>query len=121
VVFREDSFSGDEDDDGETVPVRLLKEFTLYRLSDGELIPAERLLMLLDNLDNLTLDLGASGLVYAWKEDESDEESGEESDDEESASESESQRVKLGQILELNVHHVEDGAIGNDAVKILDG
>lgn len=121
MVSREAPLSDDEDDDDDTVPVRLLKDFALYRLSDGELIPAQHLLMLLDNFDNSMLDFGASGLVYAWKDEDEDEEGDEENDDEDSASESDSQRVKLARILEVNIHHVEDGAIGNDAVKILDG
>ncbi|CCL99993.1 uncharacterized protein FIBRA_02018 [Fibroporia radiculosa] len=103
-----DETPADEDGGLDEVPVRKLMDFTIYHFQTHQLVNAT-LLMNLDHGDDTVHCFGASGLVASYAEDDADEvelesqhSNSDNFDDEPEAR----PRVKLGHILEFDVHHV---------------
>ena len=94
-----------EDAEDDDIPVRLLTDFTIYDVDAScRLVPFS-----VDFGTDSSKTYGASGVVSAWAE--SDTNSSSISDDEASengdSSESAPQRISLSRILEVSVHSVE--------------
>ena len=91
-----------EDSESDDVPVRLLTSFAIYSKS--------RHLSPFDQVDVNEGVFYASGFVKPWIEDDDDSDDGMDDDDSSECSEPINQplRVRLSQILEVNVHHIED-------------
>jgi DNA (cytosine-5)-methyltransferase 1 len=109
-LFDEEEDSDDDSDD-EVAPVRLLDDFTIYDSSTNQVIPTAFLL----SLGPSGTSVSASGIVRrwvedddSWSDDEIDEEDDTESDSSSSRPHNSPDRVKLTEILELNVHHVTE-------------
>ncbi|OBZ65761.1 Acetolactate synthase, mitochondrial [Grifola frondosa] len=95
------------DDPDDDVPIRLLTDFSVYESDSLRLVPFERLLSVQFEAEQ-QLGYGASGIVKAWT-DESDDDEG---DDESSVGvddlTAEEQRIRLTNIVDLNIHYVSN-------------
>ncbi|GLB34766.1 putative cytosine specific DNA methyltransferase replication foci [Lyophyllum shimeji] len=103
----QDRTDGSTDGYEDTIPVRLLRDFTIYDASTNILVPVAELL----RLEHSRQKFGASGLAKPWIEDEEDEDQEEEEDSVEEGNDAE--RVKLSTILAFDIHFC-------DAVGVLD-
>ncbi|KAH6918476.1 S-adenosyl-L-methionine-dependent methyltransferase [Coprinopsis sp. MPI-PUGE-AT-0042] len=106
-VYGETKDDDEDADEDPEVPVRLLSNFTIYNRETLELVPAVEL----ERHDLETLGLTASGIVKPWVEDDDDEDEGD-SDVESLDLESydDWKCVSLTDIIEFNVHHVDEAA-----------
>lgn len=107
------------DNEQESIPVRVLSDFTIYEGGTNQLIPTGELLE-----GRLTKHMyAASGVVKPWVDDstDSDSDSDSDSDDHESADDDHKKlnvelRVKTGKILEFNVHDFSNTSIDGSVV-----
>ncbi|KAI4528179.1 S-adenosyl-L-methionine-dependent methyltransferase [Schizophyllum commune Loenen D] len=100
-VYGEESDSEDDDGDDDEVPMRLLRDFRIFKQdAPKEPVPFDQLV---DEPEEELAQYSAAGLVEACVEEDSDEES---SDSAESMHEAPpAQRIRLTDILEVDVHH----------------
>ncbi|KAL1668569.1 hypothetical protein GGF50DRAFT_46068 [Schizophyllum commune] len=100
-VYGEESDSEDDDGDDDEVPMRLLRDFRIFKQNaPKEPVPFDQLV---DEPEEELAQYSAAGLVEACVEEDSDEES---SDSAESMHEAPpAQRIRLTDILEVDVHH----------------
>ncbi|TFY70272.1 hypothetical protein EVG20_g2746 [Dentipellis fragilis] len=105
----------DLDDDGtdDDVPVRLLSDFSIYKMESLELVHIAELLSLGSSVPDL---YGASGIVRPWVEDNEDDEEDDGEDntedddlaDEDGIAGQAVDHIKLSAILEFNIHDVPE-------------
>ena len=100
-VYGEESDSEDDHDGDDEVPMRLLRDFRIFKQdAPKKPIPFDQLV---DEPEEELAQYSAAGLVEACVEEDSDEES---SDSAESMHEAPpAQRIRLTDILEVDVHH----------------
>ena len=90
------------DEDEGDIPVRILQDFTIYKMETFELVSVAELL----NLQFSRSTFGSSGMIKPWI-DESDDSSNE-SDTSSNSPEDDGDYVRLSKILELNIHDFSD-------------
>jgi hypothetical protein len=105
-VYGETRDEEDEPDEDPEAPVRLLSHFTIFNRDTLELVPAAEL----ERHDLANLSLAASGIVKPWVEDDIDEDEDEDVESLDLEGYNDWKRVFLTNILEFNVHHVDEAA-----------
>ena len=90
------------DEDEGDIPVRILQDFSIYKMETFELVSVAELL----NLQFSRSSFGSSGMVTPWIDPIDD--SSNESDTSSNNPEDNGDYVRLSKILELNIHDFSD-------------
>ncbi|KAI5900451.1 S-adenosyl-L-methionine-dependent methyltransferase [Schizophyllum commune H4-8] len=102
-VYGEDSDSEDDGDDDDEVPMRVLRDFRIFKQNTPkEPVPFDQLV---DEPEEELAQYSATGLVEACVDEDSDEEGSDSADSESMHEAPQTQRIRLSDILEVDVHH----------------
>ncbi|EGO21115.1 hypothetical protein SERLADRAFT_417509 [Serpula lacrymans var. lacrymans S7.9] len=122
IIGETDPIEYQDSNDAESVPVRVLSDFTIYNKNTMQLVPIAELLHV--NLTETT-SYGASGVVKPWIDDEELDDD-DDADEEELAEgdsisdENQTQRVRLTMIRKFTLHDMKKTGRGLDRLKCED-
>lgn len=100
----EDSTATETDSSQDDIPVRLLQDFMIYNMSTNEAVSVGELM----TLKFVDKTFGASGLVKPWIDNIDAEEDDDIDSDDNAIHSNLSERVKLSELLEFDIHHYSD-------------